>query len=177
MNTFALPTEGILKDRKNGYYNQHYFYSNGDYEIAFSHLSQCLQLTVYSIDKKSNIKELCIQSITKSSLNSLEKRVNKFLEKEEITEKFYDVYGDKTYIEFYNKIKDFDIKDGNYDDIEITLGRGDRYKINYNNLSDKIIINEEISITCSMLEDKSKIALYQYMEKIIDFTLKAAKGG
>lgn len=28
-----------------------------------------------------------------------------------------------------------------------------------------------------MLEDKSKIALYQYMEKIIDFTLKAAKGG
>ena len=70
-----------------------------------------------------------------------------------------------------------DCKDGNYDDIEITLGRGDRYKINYNNLSDRIIINEGMSITCSMLEDKSKIALYQYMEKIIDFTLKAAKGG
>ena len=82
-----------------------------------------------------------------------------------INEKFYDVYGDKTYNELYNKIKNLGIIEKEYGGIEIEMVRGDKYKININNLYEKIIINEEISITCFMLNDKSKIELYKYMEK------------
>ena len=168
MEKITLPIEEILKNRKNGYYNQHYFYSNGDYEITFSHLSDCLTLMIYDINEKKVLKELCIRNITKSSLTSLENRVNTFLMKKMINEKFYDVYGDKTYNELYNKIKNLDIIEKEYGDIEIEMVRGDKYKININNLSEKIIINEEISITCFILNDSSKIKLYKYMEKIIE---------
>ena len=169
MINFNFPIEDILCNEKMGSYCHHYCYSNGEYTINFSHNENCFNVNVENNNDRSFFKTWEIHSITKSALNKLETSINKFLNKHNITNVFYDIWGYREYKIFYQKMKESTLPNIETK-IELINCRGDEtYNIDFNSLlpNEEIILDGKRIITLDMLSVNSKIKLINYLESLI----------
>ena len=176
MTLFTLPIDEIILNEKksNHYMSNHYSYHNGEYMIEFSHLHGEFPLTISYDDGSlygNQLKLWVPHSITKSSMKSLENRVNKFLEKNNVVNKFYNV-GDCNFKFYKELLKEvFELGIDVNKKIEITFLKGLKSQISLTNLKeDEIIItdNKDINhISFCSIDVKSEVKIYQFLEEIL----------
>lgn len=149
MSIFEFPLDEIINNNKKQSYHHHYCFFNGEQEIAFSHNRDSFEVHTYKKyeDDEKYIKHWLVRDITKSSINSLNKRVNKFFEKLNITKPFYDVWDYREYKELYEKLKNNGILDKPNDKtLEITVKDWE-----YNEAGEKVEIHKPYIITTKNL--------------------------
>lgn len=167
----TLPIQKIISDEKNHIGGNHYCYSNGIYNVCFTHNPN--ELTVYTekIDEDNDkyTKHWKLQSVTPSSLKTLQERINKFLDKIGSTGDYYDVYNFNEYKILYRLLKETGIGNSYDEDrIEITTIRGEKYTINLNCLmpDESILIDDnDNTISVTILNYQSIVDIINYIKK------------
>lgn len=173
---FTFPSEEILVNEKKGIYSNHYSYSNGEYGVHFSHNYGSLSVSI----SKHNVytdKYWEIHNITKSSLKTLEERINKYLIKQGAIGKLYDIYC-SDYKKLYYILKENGILDKEHNHfievvehqkaINIEDEKLITHKITANNFYSwyQISSDDEI-INVEHLTINSYIKLIEYMKSLI----------
>lgn len=170
----TLPIQKIISDEKNHIGGNHYCYSNGIYNVQFTHNPYPFGLRVFTekIDDKYNdkyTKHWKIQSITPTSLKGLQERINKYLVKIGSTGDYYDVWDLREYKILYRLLKETGIGNSYDEDrIEITTKRGEKYNINLNCLMpyESILIDDnDNTISVTTLNYQSIVDLINYIKK------------
>lgn len=167
----TLPIHKIISDEKNHIGGNHYCYSNGIYNVCFTHNPN--ELTVYTEkiddDKDKYTKHWKLQSITPSSLKTLQERINKFLDKIGSTGDYYDVWDLTEYKILYRLLKETGIGNSYDEDrIEITTIRDEKYTINLNCLMpyESILIDDnDNTISVTILNYQSIVDIINYIKK------------
>lgn len=178
---FAFPSEEILKYTKlyseSVSPNCHYCHSNGNYAVYFSLRYHSLTVDIKK-DNKYLDKSWEIHNVTKSSLKTLEERINKYLTKIGAVNKLYDVYNYSDYKKLYETLKENGVLDKHHDkDIDIIeyhkiIGSDEEifttHKITINNLYSwyQISIGDEL-VNIEHLTIESYIKLIEYMKNLI----------
>ena len=178
---FAFPSEEILKYTKlfsEGVSpNCHYCHSNGVYAVYFSLRYHSLTVDIKK-DNKYLDKSWEIHNVTKSSLKTLEERINKYLIKNGVIGKLYDVYEHSDYKKLYETLNENGVLDNRHDEIiEVieyhkTVGSDEEnfttHKITINDLYSwyQISTGDEL-VNVEHLTIESYIKLIEYMKSLI----------
>ena len=158
MNVFNLPIDEIIDNEKKQSFCHHYCYFNGEQEIIFSHNKKSFDVHTFKRNDNDDkyVKHWEVKNITKSTINALNKRINKFLEKHNITETFYDVWDYREYKEVYNKLKNSGtLEKPNDKTLEITLKYWD-----YNDNGERVEIHKPYTITTKNLVSDDEILIH-----------------
>jgi hypothetical protein len=154
---FKLPVKKILKDENESYISYHYTYYSGksinnykyEYEIMISHIKSNGKhyLSTIIIDNtKNKSKEFKIQTITNNTLNKLQDRIDTYLSKLDIYEKFVNSWQksiDKKRVSMENNII-IEINNN-----EITQKNGEKYTMfDWQIGKTKEELNEEMITHC-----------------------------
>ena len=166
-----LPIQKIISDEKNHIGGNHYCYSNGIYNVCFTHNPYVLTVHTVKIDDEYNdkyIKRWNIQSITATSLKSLQEQINKYLDKIGSTGDYYDVCDLREYKILYRLLKETGIGNSYDEDrIEVETMRGEKYTINLNCLmpDEYILIDDNDNcISVTTLNYQSIVNLINYIK-------------
>jgi hypothetical protein len=178
---FTFPSEEILKYAKlfsEGVSpNCHYCHSNGDYAVYFSLRYHSLTVDIKK-DNEYLDKSWEIHNVTKSTLKTLEERINKYLIKIGAISKLYDVYNYSDYKNLYETLNENGVLDKEHNHfieviehqkaINIEDEKLITHKITANNFYSwyQISSGDDI-INVEHLTIKSYIKLIEYMKSLI----------
>ena len=158
MNVFNLPIDEIIDNEKKQSFCHHYCYFNGKQEISFSHNRGSFEVDTFNKDDNNDkyVKHWEVKNITKSTINALNERINIFLNKLNITDKFYDIWEYREYREAYKNLKEKGILETpNGKTLEITLRYWD-----YNEKGEKVEIHKPYTITTKNLVSDDEILVH-----------------